>query len=82
LQVAVVKAKGRYGVSEFSKIVSVGDGLWDVRTAHNLNFAFLGIGRGAAKEELYRAGVTHVLEDLADYCEVMRQLEAADIPRL
>ena len=81
LELAVVKAKARYGVSEFSKIVSVGDGLWDVRTARNLNFSFLGIGRGAAKDKLQRAGATHVLEDLADYCESIGGLEQADVPR-
>ena len=32
-----------YGVKEFSKIVSVGDGLWDAMVANQLNIGFVGI---------------------------------------
>lgn len=32
-----------YGVKEFSKIVSVGDGLWDAIVANKLNIGFVGV---------------------------------------
>ena len=65
----------------FARIVSIGDGLWDVRTARKLNFPFLGIGSGAREEELRRAGATHVLQDFADYDGLIQYLEEAEVPR-
>ena len=80
LQSAVSKSRGRYQQSHFDKVVSVGDGLWDVRTARNLKFPFLGIGREDGKVKLRRAGATHVIEDFADYCQVLECLVEADVP--
>jgi phosphoglycolate phosphatase-like HAD superfamily hydrolase len=41
---AIKAAKDHYKVNEFEKIISAGDGLWDLTTARNLNLPFLGIG--------------------------------------
>jgi len=81
LQSAIAKAKKRNRQARFARVVSIGDGLWDVRTARNLQFPFLGIGSGARKERLLQAGATHVLEDFADYAKLMHCLEAAEIPK-
>jgi phosphoglycolate phosphatase-like HAD superfamily hydrolase len=40
---AIEKAKKYYNVDEFQKIISVGDGIWDLKTARNLGIHFLGI---------------------------------------
>ncbi|MCH2216078.1 MAG: HAD hydrolase-like protein [Flavobacteriales bacterium] len=41
---AISLAQAVYHVEQFEDIVSVGDGLWDLRTAKNLNLKFVGIG--------------------------------------
>lgn len=81
LQSAVSKARALYQQDNFARIVSVGDGSWDVRTARNLKFPFLGIGSGEAEKKLRRAGATHVLKDFADYSQLIRCLVDADVPK-
>lgn len=49
---AIDRAKNHYSREAFSKVISFGDGLWDVKTAKNLNLEFVGIGE---KIELLRA---------------------------
>ena len=80
LTMAVSRSQGQYQQTRFDRVVSVGDGLWDVRTARNLNFAFLGIGSEGRKERLARAGATHVLEDFSDYSELISCLTKAGVP--
>jgi phosphoglycolate phosphatase-like HAD superfamily hydrolase len=81
LQVAVSRAERLYQKDHFARIVSVGDGLWDVRTAHNLRFPFLGIGSGEREERLRQAGATHVIRDFADYSQLIYNLARADVPK-
>jgi len=81
LQSAISKAEKLYQQKRFARIVSVGDGVWDVRTARNLEFPFLGIGAGDRERKLRRAGATHVIEDFADYEKLIRYLTEAEVPR-
>lgn len=81
LQAAIVKAQALYRQDHFNRIVSVGDGLWDVRTARNLKFPFLGIGGGEGEKKLRRAGATQVLKDFSDYSRALRCLAAACVPQ-
>ena len=81
LQSAVSQCLEQYRLSSFAKTVSIGDGLWDVRTARRLNFAFLGVGCGEAAALLDRAGAKHVIEDFADYGRLINCLNEAEIPR-
>src|SRR5262245_25243568 len=67
LKSAVLRARLHYQQSHFKRIVSVGDGLWDVRTARNLGFPFLGIGGEERSKMLRRVGVTHVIKDFSNY---------------
>lgn len=46
-------------------VVSIGDGLWDVRTAKALGLPFLGVGAGHSARLLIKAGVP-VLADFSD----------------
>jgi phosphoglycolate phosphatase-like HAD superfamily hydrolase len=41
---AIERAKDIYKVNTFKNIISVGDGLWDLKTARNLGLHFIGIG--------------------------------------
>ena len=40
---AIEKAKNYFQVTTFEHIISVGDGIWDLKTARNLGIHFLGI---------------------------------------
>ena len=82
LKAAVSRSLEQHGVSCFERIVSIGDGLWDVRTAGRLNFAFLGIGCGESATRLEQGGATHVIEDFSDYDQVLKSLLEAEVPRL
>ncbi|HZI85288.1 MAG TPA: haloacid dehalogenase-like hydrolase [Pyrinomonadaceae bacterium] len=76
----VLRAQHRYQQSHFNRIVSIGDGLWDVRTARNLRFPFLGIGSEKRRKTLRQAGATHVIRDFTNYGEVLRCLAEVDVP--
>ncbi|MEQ6123139.1 HAD family hydrolase [Pseudotenacibaculum sp. MALMAid0570] len=41
---AIKKAENYFQVATFENIISVGDGIWDLKTANNLEIHFLGIG--------------------------------------
>ncbi|MGH9872381.1 MAG: HAD family hydrolase [Pyrinomonadaceae bacterium] len=82
LKAALSQSLEQYEVSCFEKIVSIGDGLWDLRTAGRLNFAFLGVGCGESATRLQRAGARHVIEDFSDYQQMVRFLTEAEIPYL
>jgi phosphoglycolate phosphatase-like HAD superfamily hydrolase len=80
LQAAVSRSMEQYRLRSFGKIVSIGDGLWDVRTARRLNFTFLGVGSGDSAAMLHQAGAKHVIEDFADYGQFVSFLNGAEIP--
>jgi len=82
LKAAVSRSLEKHGVSCFERVVSIGDGLWDVRTAGRLSFAFLGIGCGESATRLEQAGATHVIEDFSDYDLVLKSLLEAEVPKL
>ncbi|HEV8367544.1 MAG TPA: HAD family hydrolase [Pyrinomonadaceae bacterium] len=77
---AVSQSLKRYRLNSFSKTVSIGDGVWDVRTARRLNFGFVGVGCGESSTLLNRAGAKHVVVDFADYDLLVRCLNEAEIP--
>ncbi len=80
IRAAVSRSLEQNRVSRFEKIVSIGDGVWDVRTARRLNFAFLGIGCGESATRLRQAGAKHVIEDFSDFDQLSRFLIEAAIP--
>ena len=59
---AIEKAKLHYNVAQFDQIISVGDGLWDLKTAQNLNLDFIGIGQ-ANKAIMLANGMQHWFEN-------------------
>jgi phosphoglycolate phosphatase-like HAD superfamily hydrolase len=63
----------------FDRIVSVGDGAWDVRTARALGLPFVGVATGEKAAQLTELGASHVLADLS-YGPLREALAAAGIP--
>jgi phosphoglycolate phosphatase-like HAD superfamily hydrolase len=82
LQMALSQAKQSYGQSSFERIVSVGDGLWDVQAATNLGIPFVGVGKGDRGRRLRQAGATHVLESYSDYEQLIDCLGKAEVPSI
>jgi len=63
---AIEKAKSYYNVSNFEQIIAVGDGVWDLKTAQNLNLDFIGIG-AKNKEVMLQEGMQHWFEDFTNF---------------
>ena len=80
VQLARNRALAR-GQQDYTRIVSIGDGVWDVRCAVVLQLPFVGIGSGARADELRAAGATIVLSDLSDRDALCEALATAHIPR-
>ena len=77
---AQARAGRAYGVSHFARIVSVGDGLWDLRTARSLNLPFMGVGVGARAERLRAAGAGAVVADYREVDAILRLLASTRVP--
>ena len=73
-RVSQQRAEALHGRS-FSRVVYVGDGVWDARTSRNLGFSFIGIGRDAGAEKLRAEGATQVLADFQDLDGFLSMLE-------
>lgn len=67
LQTAIERSLEFYRQNKFEKIVSVGDGVWDVRTAKNLCLDFIGIAVGENIEKLRHEGAEFIIENFTDY---------------
>ena len=80
LSAALARAGEFYGTGSFERVVSLGDGLWDVRAARNLGCPFVGVARGARAKRLRAAGASHVVGDFKDYGRLMRCLTEAEVP--
>jgi phosphoglycolate phosphatase-like HAD superfamily hydrolase len=77
---AISRSRAHYGRENFDRIVSVGDGVWDVRTAARLGLAFIGIASGARAETLREAGAKHIIPDFEDADRFFECLEKAEAP--
>lgn len=77
---AISRAADEHGVASFDRVVSIGDGVWDVVTARNLALPFIGIAEGDKAGELRRVGATQVLPDYGDLKVVVEILDTAEVP--
>jgi phosphoglycolate phosphatase-like HAD superfamily hydrolase len=67
----LARVQKQYQRSHFSKTISVGDGVWDMKTAENLGLAFLGVGDG-----LLEQGAKCVVPDFSDLAKVLDSLRS------
>lgn len=80
VRTAVDRAKLTYGRSGFDRIVSIGDGPWDVTAARRLGLHFVGVRHDGSPERLRQLGASHVLADLSDVGALVDALEHACVP--
>ncbi len=66
---AIDKAKVFYQ-KQFDQIVSVGDGVWDLKTAQNLSLDFVGIG-DTNRKKLIENGATNCFSDLNEFKKML-----------
>ncbi len=64
----------------YSRIVLVGDGIWDLRVAAALGWCFLGVGKGERARRLVAEGASAVVEDFSDLWRVLNLLEHCSAP--
>jgi phosphoglycolate phosphatase-like HAD superfamily hydrolase len=77
LETAVRRSKEWYRLQEFSAVVVVGDGVWDLRSAQRMKFGFVGVASGSRAAILRSHGAEHVLSDLTDFERLREYLEQA-----
>jgi phosphoglycolate phosphatase-like HAD superfamily hydrolase len=80
VQLARARAERVYQC-QFGRVVSLGDGSWDVQTAAALQLPFVGIGGGERANRLRACGATTVLPDYANLGAFMAAIESATPPR-
>jgi phosphoglycolate phosphatase-like HAD superfamily hydrolase len=77
---AIARSTSLYRRQVFDRIVSIGDGVWDVQTASALGLAFIGIASGARAAALTRAGARQIVPDFEDPDHFFALLEVAEVP--
>lgn len=70
---AIENARKRYALSADTRVVSLGDGAWDLKTARGLGLDFVGIGGGANAETL-RAEGAQVFTDFTNPQDILTAL--------
>lgn len=80
LQAAIERASAHYQQTSFDRVVSIGDALWDVRAARNLELGFLGVANDERANALRSAGASHVIGDYVDYDLFVDYLSLAEVP--
>ena len=80
VQTAIDRASAWYQCGEFERIVSVGDAIWDIKTARQLNLPFLGVADEPRATLLRDNGARHVVENFLDPVQCLRWLGDAIVP--
>ncbi len=75
---ALVMARQTYQQQQFARIVYVGDGAWDARTARRLNLEFIGVASGAREAALRAEGARAIIQDFSDFDQFRHVLEELD----
>ena len=77
---AIERAAVHYRQQRFERVLSVGDGPWDVRTARKLSLPFLGIAGEPRSSALRMDGASHVIEDYRDAAQCLQYFDEARTP--
>jgi phosphoglycolate phosphatase-like HAD superfamily hydrolase len=80
VEAAIARASAWYQCREFERIVSVGDAVWDIKTARQLKLPFLGVGSESRATLLRNNGAGHVVEHFLDPSQCLRRLADATVP--
>jgi phosphoglycolate phosphatase-like HAD superfamily hydrolase len=81
IRTAIARASAWYRHREFERIISVGDAVWDVRTAKKLKLPFLGIADEPRATLLRAHGAGHVVGHFLEHAQCLRYLDDAIVPK-
>jgi len=84
LRIAIEKARLAWNRDRFDRIVSIGDGTWDVICARELGIPFLGIADGQQEQRLRELGAEVIVPDYRDldgFLETLEQVSNLQIPQ-
>jgi phosphoglycolate phosphatase-like HAD superfamily hydrolase len=76
------RAERLCAIDQFERVVSIGDGVWDVRTARALDLPFVGVGSGTRAERLGAAGASVIVAHFVDIDGTIAAFETATSPRI
>ncbi len=80
IRTALARAQAQHAQPHFSRVVYLGDAVWDVRAAIELQLPFIGVGSGGREAALRAAGARVVLADFGDPEGLLRALADAAVP--
>lgn len=80
VQRARSRAQALHHGTPFERVVSIGDGVWDIQAARELGLPFVGVGFGARACRLRAAGASITIADFADLASTVSALEQAREP--
>lgn len=66
IEQAIMNSSENYNVEKFERVISVGDGIWDLKAAENLKLEFIGVG-ATNREFLLQKGARRVLKNLTEF---------------
>ena len=75
---ALVMARHAYRQPQFARVVYIGDGVWDVRTARQLNLDFIGVASGEREAVLRAEGARAIIQDFSNFDQFRHVLEELD----
>ncbi len=75
---ALVMARQTYQQQQFARIVYVGDGVRDARTAQQLNLEFIGVASSECQAVLRAEGARAIIQDFSDFDQFRHALEELD----
>lgn len=78
LAAALVMARHTYQQHQFARVVYIGDGVWDVRTARRLNLDFVGVASGDREAVLRAEGARVIIQGFTDFDRFQQVLEELD----
>ena len=78
--VRLAHARSLQAHGSIERVVSVGDAVWDVRTAIAVGWPFVGVATGARADALRAHGASTIVPDLEDVAALCRALAEAEIP--
>ena len=82
VNLSILKAQQTYKIENFDQIVSIGDGIWDLKTAAKLAIGFVGIAQGKTKNKLFQVGAKDILADFEGVNNFKQVLEQAVVPNI
>jgi phosphoglycolate phosphatase-like HAD superfamily hydrolase len=77
INLSIKKAKRVYSINKFDKVISIGDEIWDLKTAINLSLPFIGIGIN----RFNKLSNCLALDNFKDTVEFLNSIKKSFVPK-